>query len=90
MQIVLERKWARNTHAKHFPVEAWRTRIGEVIGASHSYGYRYWAYGGRASQGMQELAEHGATRTLEQEIRQNTQVGTALRPLSTLSDVRST
>ncbi|EDW60568.1 spondin-1 [Drosophila virilis] len=74
-EIILERKWARNTHAKDFPAEAWRTRLGEIIGASHSYSYRYWAYGGRASQGMRELAEHGATRTLEQEIRDNTQNG---------------
>ncbi|XP_017068832.1 spondin-1 [Drosophila eugracilis] len=74
-EIVLERKWAKNTHAKDFPAEAWRTRLGEVIGASHSHSYRYWAYGGRASQGMKEMAEHGATRTLENEIRQNTQNG---------------
>ncbi|KAH8386232.1 hypothetical protein KR200_007340 [Drosophila serrata] len=74
-EIVLERKWARNTHAKDFPAEAWRTRLGEVIGASHSHSYRYWAYGGRASQGMKEMAEHGATRTLENEIRENTQNG---------------
>ncbi|XP_034475686.1 spondin-1 [Drosophila innubila] len=74
-EIVLERKWTRNTHAKDFPPEAWRTRIGEIIGASHSYSYRYWAYGQRASLGVQELAEHGATRTLEQEIRENTQNG---------------
>ncbi|KAM8712000.1 hypothetical protein ACLKA7_012508 [Drosophila subpalustris] len=74
-EIVLERKWARNTHAKDFPPEAWRTRIGEIIGASHSYSYRYWAYGQRASLGLQEMAEHGATRTLEQEIRDNTQNG---------------
>ncbi|KAH8275873.1 hypothetical protein KR026_009130 [Drosophila bipectinata] len=74
-EIVLERKWNRNTHAKYFPAEAWRTRFGEVIGASHSNSYRYWAYGGRASQGMQEMAEHGSTRTLENEIRENTQNG---------------
>ncbi|KAH8384613.1 hypothetical protein KR093_002648, partial [Drosophila rubida] len=74
-EIILERKWARNTHAKDFPREAWRTRIGDVIGASHSYSYRYWAYGGRASMGMREMAEHGATRSLEQEIRENTQNG---------------
>ncbi|XP_022229507.2 spondin-1 [Drosophila obscura] len=74
-EIVLERKWTRNTHSKDFPVEAWRTRLGELIGASHSYDYRYWAYGGRASLGMREMAEHGATRTLEQEIRDNTQNG---------------
>ncbi|EDV36202.1 uncharacterized protein Dana_GF12840 [Drosophila ananassae] len=74
-EIVLERKWNRNTHSKYFPAEAWRTRFGEVIGASHSHSYRYWAYGGRASQGMKEMAEHGSTRTLENEIRENTQNG---------------
>ncbi|XP_037714862.1 spondin-1 [Drosophila subpulchrella] len=74
-EIVLERKWARNTHSKDFPAEAWRTRLGEIIGASHSHNYRYWAYGGRASQGLKEMAEHGATRTLENEIRENTQNG---------------
>ncbi|XP_039483932.1 spondin-1 [Drosophila santomea] len=74
-EIVLERKWARNTHWKDFPAEDWRTRLGEVIGASHSQSYRYWAYGGRASRGMKEMAEHGATRTLENEIRENTQNG---------------
>ncbi|ALC41844.1 CG30203, partial [Drosophila busckii] len=74
-EIVLERKWARNTHAKDFPSEAWRTRLGEVIGASHKYSFRYWAYGALGSQGMRELAEHGATRTLEQEIKNNTQNG---------------
>ncbi|KAH8401039.1 hypothetical protein KR009_002605, partial [Drosophila setifemur] len=74
-EIVLERKWARNTHAKDFPTEAWRTRLGEVIGASHSNSYRYWAYGERASQGLKEMAEHGATRNLEREIRDNAQNG---------------
>ncbi|XP_002063411.2 spondin-1 [Drosophila willistoni] len=74
-EILLERKWARNTHAKDFPNEAWRTHLGEIIGASHNYNYRYWAYGERASKGMKELAEHGSTRTLENEIRENTQNG---------------
>ncbi|KAH8405747.1 hypothetical protein KR215_008267 [Drosophila sulfurigaster] len=74
-EIVLESKWGRNTHAKDFPSEKGRTRIGDVIGASHSSSYRYWAYGGRASIGVQEMAEHGSTRSLEQEIRDNTQNG---------------
>ncbi|KAH8398981.1 hypothetical protein KR222_007354, partial [Zaprionus bogoriensis] len=73
-EIVLERKWAPNTHAKLYPDED-RTRIGEVIGASHSYSYRYWAYGELASKGMREMAEHGSTRTLELEIRENTKNG---------------
>ncbi|XP_037814121.1 spondin-1 isoform X1 [Lucilia sericata] len=74
-EITLERKWMRNTHAKDFPSEAWRTRLGEVIGASHSLDFRFWEYGGRASQGLQELGEHGATKTLENEIKQHTSTG---------------
>ncbi|KAM7343755.1 spondin-1 isoform 2-T2 [Cochliomyia hominivorax] len=74
-EIILERKWMRNTHAKDFPSEAWRTRLGEVVGASHTVDYRFWEYGGRASQGLQELAEHGATKTLENEIKEHTGTG---------------
>lgn len=64
----------RNTHAKDFPSEPWRTKLGEVIGASHSLDYRFWEYGGRASQGLRELGEHGATKTLENEIKEQTGV----------------
>ncbi|XP_030375549.1 spondin-1 [Scaptodrosophila lebanonensis] len=74
-EIILERKWARNTHAKHFPGESLHARLGVMIGASHSFNYRYWTYGGRASQGLRALAEHGATRALEQEIRAKAQNG---------------
>lgn len=69
LQIILERKWRRNTHAKDFPSESWRTKLGEVVGATHTFDYRFWEYGGRASQGLQELAEHGATESLEKEIK---------------------
>ncbi|XP_065368683.1 spondin-1 [Calliphora vicina] len=74
-EIILERKWMRNTHAKNFPSEAWRTRLGEVVGASHRPEFRFWEYGGRASQGLQQLGEHGATKTLEQEIKEHTRTG---------------
>ncbi|XP_073845166.1 spondin-1 [Musca autumnalis] len=74
-EIVLERHWSRNTHPKDFPLEAWRTSFGTVIGASHSVDYSFWSYGTPASQGLQELAEHGASRALEMEIKNHSETG---------------
>ncbi|XP_037953789.1 spondin-1 [Teleopsis dalmanni] len=70
-EIIIERKWTRNTHAKDFPAETWRTRFSTVIGASHTFEYRFWEYGTRATPGLRELAEHGATQALEDEIKEN-------------------
>lgn len=64
----------RNTHAKQFPSEAWRTRFGELLGASHTLEYRFWQYGGLASAGLKELAEHGSTKALEREIKETASV----------------
>uniref|UniRef100_A0A1A9ZR78 Spondin-1 n=1 Tax=Glossina pallidipes TaxID=7398 RepID=A0A1A9ZR78_GLOPL len=74
-EIILERKWMRNTHAKQFPSEAWRTRFGELLGASHTLEYRFWQYGGLASAGLKELAEHGSTKALEREIKETASAG---------------
>lgn len=65
----MERKWSRNTHPHDFPTESRRTRFSEIIGASHTQDYRFWRYGALASRGLQEMAEHGATRLLEMEIK---------------------
>ncbi|XP_018794913.1 PREDICTED: spondin-1 [Bactrocera latifrons] len=68
-ELIVERKWGRNTHPHNFPAESWRTRFSELIGASHTPDYRFWQYGELASRGLQEMAEHGATRLLEMEIK---------------------
>ncbi|XP_053962415.1 spondin-1 [Anastrepha ludens] len=68
-ELIVERKWGCNTHPKDFPVEERRTRFSEVIGASHTKEYNFWQYGESASRGLRELAEHGATRELEMEIK---------------------
>ncbi|XP_061399989.1 spondin-1 [Musca vetustissima] len=74
-EIVLERHWSRNTHPKDFPLQAWRTSFGTVIGASHTVDYSFWSYGSPASQGLQELAEHGSSAALEMEIKNQTDTG---------------
>ncbi|XP_005181647.2 spondin-1 [Musca domestica] len=74
-EIVLERHWSRNTHPKDFPLQAWRTSFGTVIGASHTVDYSFWSYGTPASQGLQELAEHGSSMALEMEIKNHTETG---------------
>ncbi|XP_075167553.1 uncharacterized protein LOC142239647 [Haematobia irritans] len=74
-EIVLERNWTRNTHPKDFPLEAWRTSFGTMIGASHSVDYTFWSYGSAASQGLRELAEHGSSTTLEMEIKSHSESG---------------
>ncbi|CAD7011923.1 unnamed protein product [Ceratitis capitata] len=68
-ELIVERKWGRNTHPRDFPSESWRTRLSEIIGASHRRNYSFWAYGEFASPGLQEMAEHGATSLLEEEIK---------------------
>lgn len=41
----------------------------QIIGASHTVDYRFWDYGRRASDGLQQIAEHGSTRKLEFELK---------------------
>jgi hypothetical protein len=40
-----------------------------VIGASHSADYWFWDYGSFASEGLRQVAERGATRMLESELK---------------------
>lgn len=70
-QIILERKWSRNTHPTNFPKDFGRTSFTELIGASHTLDYKFWRYGTKASVGLQALAEHGITDELEDEIKEN-------------------
>lgn len=40
-----------------------------MIGASHDVNYRFWEYNGMASEGLKQVAERGATRALETELK---------------------
>jgi len=66
---MFEGLWSRHTHPKDFPTNEWLTHFSDIIGASHSTDYRVWEYGGTASDGLRQVAEWGATRQLETELK---------------------
>lgn len=68
-ELVFEGRWSRHTHPKDFPANSWKTYFSDIIGASHTNEYSFWKYGEFASEGLQEVAEHGSTRTLEAELK---------------------
>ncbi|XP_053683721.1 spondin-1-like [Sabethes cyaneus] len=68
-ELTFEGLWSRHTHPKDFPSNGWLTRFSDVIGASHTVDYRFWEYGQVASDGLKQVAEHGSTRTLESELK---------------------
>uniref|UniRef100_A0A034VJ66 Spondin-1 n=1 Tax=Bactrocera dorsalis TaxID=27457 RepID=A0A034VJ66_BACDO len=79
-ELTFEGKWSRHTHPKDFPANSWRTRFSDIIGASHTIDYRFWTYGELASEGLREVAEHGSTRTLESELKdQSDQIRTIIK-----------
>ncbi|XP_071452758.1 spondin-1 isoform X2 [Hetaerina americana] len=68
-EVTFEGLWSRHTHPKDFPTNGWLTRFSDVIGASHTVEYRFWEYGGLASDGLRNVAEKGSTRKLESELK---------------------
>lgn len=72
-ELTFERMWSRHTHPKDFPSDALSTRFSDIIGASHTVGYRFWEYGKRASPGLRQVAEHGSTRDLESELKEESE-----------------
>lgn len=69
-ELTFEGLWSRHTHPKDFPSNGWLTKFSDVIGASHTTEYRFWTYGEPASEGLKEVAEHGSTRQLERELKE--------------------
>ncbi|KAL7050163.1 hypothetical protein ACKWTF_003970 [Chironomus riparius] len=72
-ELTFEGLWSRNTHPKDFPSNGWLTKFSDVIGASHTTEYRFWTYGEPASEGLKEVAEHGSTRQLERELKEESE-----------------
>ncbi|XP_018059151.1 PREDICTED: spondin-1 isoform X1 [Atta colombica] len=68
-EVTFEGLWSRNTHPKDFPSKGWLIRFSDVIGASHTGDYRFWSLHGNASIGLRQVAEFGATRKLESELK---------------------
>ncbi|XP_046747720.1 spondin-1-like isoform X2 [Diprion similis] len=72
-EVTFEGLWSRNTHPKDFPTNAWKTKFSDVIGASHTVDYRFWEYAKYASEGLRQVAEHGVTRMLESELKEQSE-----------------
>ncbi|CAG7729287.1 unnamed protein product [Allacma fusca] len=69
-ELTFEGLWSSLTHPKDFPADTLSAHFGDVIGASHSPDYRFWEYGGEASDGLSNLAELGDTQELESELKE--------------------
>ncbi|BFZ25404.1 hypothetical protein BsWGS_28445 [Bradybaena similaris] len=65
--------WSRNTHPKGFPDEknSYQLHWSNVVGATHGSDYRIWDYGQFASRAVKEVCEFGSSRSLENEMKDN-------------------
>jgi len=72
-EVTFEGLWSEKTHPKDFPRGEWLLHFSDIIGASHSAGYRVWEYGGRASKGLAQVAKWGSPRVLESELKAESQ-----------------
>ncbi|KAG1698320.1 Spondin-1 [Nymphon striatum] len=68
-EVTFEGLWSRHTHPIDFPTHLQLVHFSDIIGASHSADFRMWEYGGKASLGVKSLAEYGATKELESELK---------------------
>ncbi|XP_064488880.1 spondin-1-like isoform X2 [Ornithodoros turicata] len=68
-EMTFEGLWSRYTHPKGFPDNEWLTHFSDIIGASHGSDFKIWEYEGYASEGVKSVAEHGATKKLESELK---------------------
>ncbi|KAK3724689.1 hypothetical protein RRG08_041170 [Elysia crispata] len=67
--------WSRNTHPKGFPDEknSFQLHWSNLVGASHSNDYRVWEYGQFSSRAVKEVCEYGSSRSLENELKENSE-----------------
>lgn len=68
-EVRFEGIWSKETHPKDFPENEWLLHFSDIIGASHSPDYVVWKAGDVASEGIRQVAEWGATRHLETELK---------------------
>lgn len=68
-EVRFEGIWSKETHPKDFPENEWLLHFSDIIGASHSPEYSVWQEGQLASEGIRQVAEWGATRHLETELK---------------------
>jgi Spondin_N len=72
--VTFEGSWSKATHPLEFPEGA---HFSGLIGATHGTDYTIFVDGGRATEGLERLAEGGRHTPLDQEIKAALQVGTA-------------
>ena len=68
--MTFEGLWSPLTHPKDFPANTLSAHFSDIIGASHSPNFRFWEYGGEASEGVKNIAEQGDSRVLESELKE--------------------
>ncbi|MEM1202075.1 MAG: spondin domain-containing protein [Acidobacteriota bacterium] len=71
--------WSANTHPINFPSSPANPHFSPLIGASHGAGASIWRPGAVASDGIEAMAETGATSPLDQEVMAAINAGTALQ-----------
>jgi len=77
--VVFDATWSVATHPTDFPAGA---HFSSLVGATHRDGVTFWAPGGIATDGMEEMAELGGTATLTDEVDVAIAVGDADQVLS--------
>lgn len=60
--VTFDATWSADTHPTDFPSNAHFTRL---VGSTHRDGAAFWAPGGIASQGVEDMAERGRTSPLD-------------------------
>jgi len=82
-KVSFEGIWSKDTHPKDFPENKWLLHFSDIIGASHSAQFYFWETGSVASEGIRHVAEWGATRILENELKANVRISN----ISLLDDI---
>ncbi|ODM98856.1 Spondin-1 [Orchesella cincta] len=72
-EVRFEGVWSKDSHPKDFPENEWLLHFSDIIGASHSQDLLVWQPGETASEGLRQVAEWGATRHLENELKSKSQ-----------------
>jgi hypothetical protein len=72
--VTFEGSWSKATHPLEFPANA---HFSGLIGATHNGNYSIFLDGGRATEGLERLAEAGRHSPLDQEIKNAIRAGTA-------------
>lgn len=68
-KFTFEGLWRNETHPKDFPKTLWLTHFSDVVGGTHGKNFSFWGEGQIASPGLKLLAEWGATRIIDSELR---------------------